>query len=534
MPKLIHSEMYFDDNVSVAMRDGCVLRVNVFRPASIQSAPVLMSVTPYGKDKMPDRMGMLLMRLSGVRFGNLDCSKWTGFEAPDPTFWVQQGYAIVQADIRGMHKSDGRAGVLTRADADDYFELIEWAARQSWSTGLVGLLGVSYLAMSQWRVAALQPPALRAICPWEGVTDLLREFGYQDGIPETGFTGIWWKYRMQRGRNKRLPMAENFPGDRDDHPFDDAYWEAKRPVLEDIHVPALVCASWSDQGLHTRGSFEGFDRIASTQKWLYTHGRRKWETFYSEDARATQLKFFDRFLKGKQNGWDDTPRVRLEVRHSLNQYKVRFEQHWPLQDVLHIPFYLDARSFGVASVLPTESATAHYDPNALGSRGRISFRHRFAHAAQIVGSMSLTLWISATDGDDMDLFILLRKFDALGSEVFFYGYNGFAKDGVAKGWLRASHRALDVGKSRPDRPWHSHLERQPIRPREVTRVEIEILPSATLFEPDSFLQIDILGRDAANYPAFKHARTVNRGVHSVLTGIDYPSMLLVPLVQRIR
>jgi len=89
-----------------------------------------------------------------------------------------------------MHKSDGRAGVLSDRDAQDYSELIEWAASQSWSTGAVGLLGVSYLAMSQWRVAALRPPSLRAICPWEGVTDLLRELGYQDGVPETGFVGV--------------------------------------------------------------------------------------------------------------------------------------------------------------------------------------------------------------------------------------------------------------------------------------------------------------------------------------------------------
>jgi putative CocE/NonD family hydrolase len=86
-----------------------------------------------------------------------------------------------------MHKSEGHAGVLTDEDAQDYYDLIEWAARQPWSSGTVGLVGVSYPCMSQWRVAALRPPSLKAFIPWEGVTDLLREFACQDGVRETSF-----------------------------------------------------------------------------------------------------------------------------------------------------------------------------------------------------------------------------------------------------------------------------------------------------------------------------------------------------------
>ena len=239
----ISSGVILDRDVPVPMPDGVHLMANVFRPFAPGPAPVLMSVTPYGKDALPERLGMLLMRLSGVRFGKLDCSNWTGFEAPDPLFWTKAGYVVVQADARGMHKSEGQASVLSDRDAEDYYELIEWAARQPWSSGAVGLLGVSYLAMSQWRVAALRPPSLRAICPWEGVTDLLRELGYQDGVPETGFVSTWWRFRMQRGHNRHFPMAEDFPADRDRHPLDDAYWAAKRPAAERIEVPALICAS---------------------------------------------------------------------------------------------------------------------------------------------------------------------------------------------------------------------------------------------------------------------------------------------------
>jgi putative CocE/NonD family hydrolase len=202
----IAPHVLMERHVPVVMPDGVTLFANVFRAATSGRSPAIVWVTPYGKDTLPDQRGMLFMRLSGVRFGHLDCSAWTGFEAPDPLFWARAGYAVVQADVRGMHQSEGHASVLSDRDAQDYYELIEWAARQPGTTGAVGLLGVSYLAMSQWRVAALRPPSLRATCLWEGVTDLLRELGYQDGVPETGFVGVWWRFHMKPGHNKRFPM----------------------------------------------------------------------------------------------------------------------------------------------------------------------------------------------------------------------------------------------------------------------------------------------------------------------------------------
>ena len=180
-------------------------------------------------------------------------------------------------------------------------------------------MGVSYLAMSQWHVAALKPPHLRAIVPWEGVTDLYRELAFHGGIPETKFVPLWCKMRIERGRNRKFPLAEDFLAEREAHPLDDAYWASKRPILENIEVPALVCANWSDHGLHTRGSIEGFERISSRQKWLFTHGRKKWETFYSEEALAWQKRFLDHFLQDLDNGIDRVPKVRLEVRKGYYQ-----------------------------------------------------------------------------------------------------------------------------------------------------------------------------------------------------------------------
>src|SRR5262245_38962066 len=336
------------------------------------------------------------MRLSGVKFGKLNCSRLTGFESPDPVYWVQQGYAVVQADVRGKYKSEGQVGVLRQQDAEDYYDLIEWAASQPWCKGRVGLMGVSYLCMSQWYVAALKPPHLRAIVPWEGGNDLYRELAFHGGVPETKFVPLWWKKRIQRGRNRKFPLAEDFLAEREAHPLDDAFWASKRPILENIEVPALVCASWSDHGLHTRGSLEGFERIGSRDKWLFTHGRRKWETFYGREARDVQQRFLAHFLKGDDNGWERTPRVRLEVRKARDKMSVRSEAEWPLATVQNQPLYLDAENGRLDCERPPHPATVSYKAARGRGNDRALFSHRFATDTELTGSMSLKLWVSTS------------------------------------------------------------------------------------------------------------------------------------------
>lgn len=520
--------MIVHKNVPVPMSDGVVLRVNIFRPD--EAAPVVLSMTPYGKDNAPDRIGMLAMRLSGVRFGRLNCSSMTGFESPDPRFWVAAGYAVVQGDARGMHSSDGVAGFLTDQDARDYAEVIGWAADQPWSTGDVALNGVSYLCMSQWRVAALRPRGLRAIVAWEGVSDLLREFAYHGGIPETGFLPIWWKNRMLRGSHRGATMGEDFPADSRGHPLDDAYWAAKRPMLGAIDVPALVGASWSDQGLHTRGTLLAYEQLRGP-KWLFIHGRRKWETYYSAEALELQRRFLDHFLKPTHDDWASQPLIRYELRHTRDRYTVRTATHWPLGHAAPQRWFLDAASMTLTPQRGTAARAVSY--SAVPSRrqaDRVRFTHRFGQATEITGSMALSLWISTDASNDLDVFVVVRKRDPAGALVGFYGYNGYAKDSVAKGWLRGSHRELDATRSRPERPFQTHREAQPISPGEPIEMSIEIWPSSTHFEAGSELVVEITGHDADRYPVLRHNVSVNRGIHTIHTGATTPSALVLPVV----
>ena len=128
----------------------------------------------------------VLRQPSSLRFSSL-----TGWEAPDPVWWTAHGYVVVNCDLRGAGHSDGVCSLLSDQEGEDVYDLIEWAGQQPWSTGAVGMIGVSYLAISQWKAAALRPPHLKAIVPWEGWTDVYRDLARPGGIREIGFLKIW-------------------------------------------------------------------------------------------------------------------------------------------------------------------------------------------------------------------------------------------------------------------------------------------------------------------------------------------------------
>jgi predicted acyl esterase len=125
---------------------------------------------------------------------------------------------------------------------------------------------------------------------------------------------------------------------------------------------------------------------------------------------------------------------------------------------------------------------------------------------------------------------VVRKHNPAGAVVPFYGYNGYVNDGVAKGWLRGSHRELDATRSRPERPFHTHRSVEPINAGEPTQMTVEIWPSSTHFEAGSELVVEIVGHDADRYPVLRHKAAINRGTHTIHTGGATPSALVVPLI----
>jgi predicted acyl esterase len=498
----------FERDVAVPMRDGVRLRTNVFRPDREGRFPVMMSAHPYGKDVLPRRTPFGYLPPKRYRFirqpDPITFSAYTSWEAPDPSFWVPRGYAVVNLDLRGFGTSEGVGSLLSDQEAADYVAVIDWAAAQPWSNGRVGLNGVSYLAISQWKVAALRPKPLAAICPWEGWSDVYHDVAYPGGVREDGFIHFWADMTERAGR-----VSESLRAGQLAHPEWDDFWVARTPVLERIEVPALICGSFSDQGLHSRGCFEAYRRIGSTHRYLYTHRGGKWSTYYSPDALALQARFFDCFLKGEDNGMREAAPVRLEIRtRARDVHAVRDERAWPPPGVRWSPLHLAPGELR-ATQAPA-AATVQLDaPDG----GAARFALRVPDDVELVGPMKLRLHVELAGTSDAHLFAAVSKIE-LREPLPFEGPFGFGCDVLARGWLRIAHR----------------------RPGEVAPVEIEILPSATYLARGDVLRLDVqcrwFWRRSMFFGMFPCDYAPSpRGTVILHLGGDRDSHLLVPLAQ---
>ncbi|HEX2858536.1 MAG TPA: CocE/NonD family hydrolase [Propionibacteriaceae bacterium] len=520
-----------DVDVPVRLRDGVVLRLNVYRPRGDGPFPVIMSAHPYGKDALPRRTRRgwslnlqyrLMNQPAPVRL-----SDETSWEAPDPVWWVGQGYAVINADTRGGGHSEGRGDLFSDQEAADIAELIGWAARQPWSNGRVGMLGVSYLAISQYKVAALQPPALKAICPWEGFTDAYRDFLSPGGVMETGFARIWLTMTRRLAR-----VTTDLEAERRRHPVRDEWWERLTPDLHRITAPILVCTSFSDANLHSSGSMRAFLRVASPERHAYTHRGPKWAVFYGEQARAAQLAFFDRHLKERADV-APLPRVRLEVRDRRDRVvEVRDEDDWPLARTRWTRLYLGGH--GNLLDAPTGDCTTSFELR----RNAALFDYRFGKDTELTGPMSLRLHVSCVGTDDPRLFVGVEKWSG-GRYVPFEGSYGYGRDRVASGRLRLALRGLDAESGTPHQPEHTFRTLQPLEPGEQVDVTIALSPSATLFRAGDTLRLLVAGRDLEpSNPAFGHfpARyATSRGGRATLRSTpDRPSFLEVPVIPAAR
>jgi len=520
--------MLIERDVAVAVAPGETIYIDVYRPDTQIPAAPLIAWSPYGKHN-PAPIGILYPR-SGVRPEHT--SEITTFEAPDPVYWVPHGYAIITADIPGTWYSQGRATYCSPEEARAFAGLIEWAGTQPWSNGRVGLSGVSYLTTSQWRVAELSPPHLAAINPWEGWTDTYREVVRHGGIPETSF----WPYIWARW-GASVTEVEDLAAETAAHPFYDDFWRSKSADLEKITVPAFVVASWSDHGLHSRGTLEGFRRISSVQKWLDVHGRKKWAYYYDPESVERQRVFFDYFLHDRGPGPVDWPAVRMEARESYYRGRHRTASQWPPAETDYRRLYLRASSGSLEPEPGEAEEQVSYDSLGSGlAPRRAQFEISFGSPIELIGHTVATLYLSAPEAqsEDLDVFVALFKLDAQGRPVPFPYYAQFEDGPVAVGWQRASHREPDRERSTPYLPVLAHQRALPVPRGEIVRLDIEVLPSGTRFEAGERLRLVVQGTDVNRYPKpavyARHEDTVNSGPHVVHTGGRFASCLVIPVL----
>jgi predicted acyl esterase len=525
----VRDGMQIDWDVPITMEDGVVLRADVFRPVKRGKYPVIMTYGPYGKwlhfeDGYETAWRRMVENHPDVPNGSTN--KYQNWEVVDPEKWVPDGYACVRVDSRGCGRSPGYVELWSAREAKDFAQCIEWGGKQPWSNGKVGLNGISYYAMNQWQVASLNPKHLAAICIWEGAADFYRDVSHHGGILCT-FLQNWYDMQVKtvqhgvgtRGYRSRMNgdwvagpqtlTAEELGANRFDfgglaheHALDDEFWLSRMPDWSKVKVPMLSAANWGGQGLHPRGNFEGFVRSASKQKWLEAHGIEHWTHFYTDYGVKIQKKFFEYFLKGKRNGWDKEPRVRLQVRH-VDKFVERHETDWPIPRTRWTKFHLDPAGHALSDQPPQAAGKVAFA--ALGD-GATFLTPPLERDTEITGPIAARLAISSST-KDADLFLVLRVLSPNLKEVVFQG----ALDPhtpIAQGWLRASHRKLDEKLSEPYRPYHTHDEVQPLKPGEVYPLDIEIWPTSIVAPAGYRIALTVRGRDYV-YPGGSGGRLSN-------------------------
>ena len=509
--------MRIDWDAPIAMDDGVVLRADVFRPVQDGNYPVILSYGPYAKglsfqEGYKHAWLRVVKAFPGIEQGS--SNKYQNWELLDPERWVPDGYVLVRVDSRGAGRSPGHLDAWSAREAKDIAACVDWAGMQPWSNGKVGLNGISYYSMNQWQAAPLKPKHLAAICVWEGSSDYYRELCRHGGIL-SDFLSTWYPRQVtavQHGVGERgaksivtgepvagpptLPESElarnraDSDGEATRRELIDDYYRPRLPNFEDIEVPLLSAANWGGMGLHPRGNFEGFLRAGSQQKWLEVHGDTHFTLFYADYGQKLQKRFYDRFLKGEDNGWEQQPKVLLNIRHPGEKFVARAETEWPLTRTQWTQFFLDPAGRTLGRDAPQAATTLAYETTGDG----VTFSTPPMKAPmEITGPVAAKLFV-ASDTADADLFLVLRVFDPAGKEVVFIGSND-PRTPVGLGWLRASHRKLDAALSRPYRPYHTHDQKQPLTPGVPVELDIEIWPTSIVVPPGFRLALTVRGKD---------------------------------------
>ncbi|ENH71302.1 hypothetical protein FOC1_g10006159 [Fusarium oxysporum f. sp. cubense race 1] len=496
----------------IPMRDGVKLCADVFLPFSSskdgEKVPVICSLGPYGKDVHASSFGLPQTHIYAEMYKHIKpLGPDACFELCEPTqrpilISTTYGYALLRVDERGIGNSEGRLDPFEAHYPLDLYDVVEWAAAQSWSNGKVAFSGISYYGMVGYWAAMQKPPHLTCVMSYESACSLYQA-GRRGGIYSHNFQSHWYNnivIPQQRGARDGSRTKEELEADRVDFPnllatneYPDqgsVCFVEKVRSLSDIEVPIYVAGNWTDPELHLPGNIRAFNGVSSKEKWLEMHTGNHLGAFYEPDHISMQRKFLDYFLFDKKdNGMLEVPRIRLLQHHGTKALYREDETSFPPSDAQEISFYLTPQKQLTLNHPAGEKQRLSYQ----GYRENITFalESPFAESFEILGSPYLELEVS-TNAEDLDLFIYLRAIDENGKTVVLKGNHGEPMDSFVRGYFRLSHRdevAKDFDKDRviaqPPTP------KSEVVPGQIYRVVVPIYPAAYLFDKGQTLSLEI-------------------------------------------
>ena len=385
------NDILLENRVPVRMRDGVTLYADVYRPTGEGRYPVLVSRTPYSTERFP-----------------------TAYDAA--VYFARRGYVYVYQDVRGRHESEGVWEPFFSNEKDGY-DTIEWAAKQKWSDGKVAMQGGSYLGQNQWRAAQAAPPSLVTIFPMVASTSIYHDWITLNGGWRLSFNFGWGPVR-QESRIMQNPGPHTVEGLRAIH-YDDVqrhlplstmqklvgrqakfyddwlknpdyneYWKPLNveEVFNRIAIPVHTFGGWFDifsqgtlrgyAGMSQKGATEKARRGSQMVIGPWGHGPTQkfgaldFGPAANVDPQSLQLRWYDYWLKGIDNGLASEPPVKLYV---MGRNEWVYEREYPLARTEYRPFYFSSggnanTDRGDGRLVWTKPASTsapdrfHYDP----------------------------------------------------------------------------------------------------------------------------------------------------------------------------
>lgn len=537
-----------EKDIYVQMRDGVRLAINVYRPDAPGKFPALLAMSSYGKDEMELLLPPQPLNKSAVWDGNL--------EAGDYTEIVPRGYVHVIGDNRGSGYSEGES---PGPAGQDYYDLIEWMAQQPWCDGNVGMIGYSAFSGAQISAAVQQPPHLKAIFVshvgaggYEGT--------YRGGIIALMGYGVWYgrhgtsgvaarnvvstmvktlpKEELERRRQELLnhPDIKHYPNvyhlllypqknpgffDALMNPYNGPYWQQREVNLDRIKIPVHVVGKVAHQ---TMGYWDVYLGVKTPKKLLVKPNGPE-ERPWREDLEDI-IRWYDYWLKGNDTGMMDEPPIKLFV---MGENRYRYLNEWPIPGVEYMKCYLrrwEGLSFQPELYQDEPDAFIQQPLHLSNKRDSVIYLSPpLDEDLEVIGQAAINFYASI-DQDDTNWLVKLFDVSPSGRE-----------ERVARGYLKASHRALDPEKSKPYLPHHPHTREscKAIEPGEINEYNVSLQIISNIFLKGHQIKLTIESLESPRdpelqihyHPIVNHSKTT---VHKVYRNRKYQSHLMLPVI----
>lgn len=492
------------NDVAIAMRDGAKLLGDLFQPDASGRFPALLAVSPYPRQ----------IQDFGIPLGML--------EAGTSDFFVPRGYAHIIVNTRGTCGSEGVWTFQDQQEREDMYDLVEWAAAQPWCDGNVGMVGISYFAMTQVAGAVMQPPHLKAIFPL-AVSDDTYDAAWHNGLLSSGFISSWmpaigvmsardpqmWRNdffklvkdlfakpqvhrrlehvngeaitvvlkKLMHAHYAEEPFGRLWQQMCVEHPTRDAFWDerSQNPLLERVKIPVYLGCDWDNVPMHLPSTFTAWRALAHNPNVRMAMLPPSNLTWPWEGLHYEVLAWYDHWLKGRDTGVMEGPPIRY-VLPGPEEDGWRTATDWPPAESKLVEFALRADgALGAEEGTPGSRAYIYFPadsgrpPNANPPALPSSLTWETAPAGKpLVFAGNIELRLDATiTALDTGWIVVLFDIPPQGEP--------FA---ITAGWLRASLRGVNEEKSKPGAPVHDCREATAIPVGERVVYRIPMVPNA--------------------------------------------------------